>query len=236
MKTILFDLETLPLIAYTWGPKYEANLLEVLEHAKLACFAWKVLGEKKVHVVGPELTYKQRVKALWDMADEADVLIAHNAKAFDIKVMNAFFIAEGLEPPSHYRVIDTKTEARKYFRFPSNSLNDLGQMFGLGQKEETGGWSLWRACMEGDEKAWKKMLSYNKQDVVLLEQVYLKMRPYMVNHPNIGEGCICGSNNFHKRGWVYSNNGKTRRQEYRCRECRISKYGPSEKVIHSLKG
>ena len=231
MKTVLFDLETFPILGLTWGPKWEANLLEILEYSKLACFAYKVLGEKKVHVIGPELPYKQRVKALWDMADQADILIAHNGKAFDVKVMNAFFIQEGFEPPTPYRLIDTKTEAKKYFKFPSNSLNDLGHMFGLGQKEETGGYSLWKACREGDEKAWRKMLSYNKQDVILLEKVYLKMRPYMANHPNIAEGCICGCPVFHSRGWIYTQNGNSRRREFRCRDCRITKYGPTERVI-----
>lgn len=231
-RIVTFDLETFPIRALTWGPKWEANLLEIEEYCRLASFSYKVLGEKKTHVYGQNtFSYKQLVNELWKMAEEADILIAHNGKSFDVKMMNLFFIDQGLLPPSPYRLIDTKLEARKYFRFPSNSLNDLAHFMGLGQKEETGGFSLWKKCAAGDESAWKKMLSYNKQDVILLEEVYMKMRPYMTNHPTIpGEACICGCTVFHKRGWEYSANRSRRRQNYRCRDCRVSKWGPSERV------
>lgn len=232
---IVFDIETFPIRALTWGPKWEANLLEIEEYCRLASFSYKVVGEKKTYVYGQNtLSYKQLVVELWKMAEKADILIAHNGKSFDVKMMNVFFIDQGLLPPSPYRLIDTKLEARKYFRFPSNSLNDLAHFLGLGQKEETGGFSLWKKCAEGDEKAWKKMLSYNKQDVDLLEQVYLKMRPYMSNHPTVpGMACICGCTVFHKRGFEYNTNRSKRRQNFRCRDCRVSKYGVWEKTSES---
>ena len=65
---------------------------------------------------------------------------------------------------------------------------------------------LWHDCLEGDEKAWKKMVKYNNNDVVLLEKLYLKLRPYITNHPNVAvskeEGCPrCGKTNTEWRGY-----------------------------------
>ena len=35
-----------------------------------------------------------------------------------------------------------------------------------------------RKCLEDDAETWKHELEYNIQDVLLLEQVYLKLRPF----------------------------------------------------------
>jgi hypothetical protein len=39
--------------------------------------------------------------------------------------------------------------------------------------------------MNGVKSAWDKMKRYNKQDVVLLEKVYLALRPWIQNHPSL---------------------------------------------------
>jgi hypothetical protein len=39
--------------------------------------------------------------------------------------------------------------------------------------------------MWGDEKALLEMMLYNRQDVIVLENVYLKLRPYAKGHSNI---------------------------------------------------
>lgn len=69
------------------------------------------------------------------------------------------------------------------------------------------------------------MRKYNIQDVLTLEQVYLRMRPFILNHPNIGiftqdevHVCpACGSVHLHKRGTYKTNVGEY--QRYRCMDC-----------------
>ena len=81
--------------------------------------------------------------------------------------------------------------------------------------------------MEGDEKALSYMLKYNVQDVVVLEEVYLKLRPWIRNHPNVGnwldlDGPVC-SNCGHTEleliedKYYYTSIGKY--NLYRCPEC-----------------
>lgn len=237
MKIGLVDIETFPLRAFSWGPKWEANLLKITEPIQLAMFAYKTLGEKEVYAIGlPDVkNEKALVKELWRVFDQYDVLIAHNGARFDFTMGNAFFAQQGLKPPSPYQVIDTKLVAKRYFRFTSNKLDDLGTFLELGRKEQTGGMELWWDCMDNKPAAWAKMRRYNKQDVLLLEKVYLKLRPWMVNHPNsnVSDGTTmncptCAGANLIRRGFNFSKTAK--RQRYVCMSCRSWSNGPTIKT------
>lgn len=223
-KFLFYDLETGPNLAYVWG-KYQQDVIAFKEEWELLSFSYKWLGEKETYAIGRNThTEEELVKVLHGLFDTADTVIAHNGDSFDQKMANAKFIQFGLTPPSPYRSIDTKKVAKRYFRFTSNKLDDLGSRLGLGRKVETGGFSLWLGCMAGDEKAWKKMLRYNKQDTKLLERIYLKFRPWIENHPAINilegvDGCPkCGSNKLEKRGTRKVNKTSTV-QRYRCKNC-----------------
>lgn len=129
-------------------------------------------------------------------------------------------VSLGLPPPAPYKQLDTKKIAKKYFSFTSNKLDDLGRYLGIGQKLDTGGYGLWLGCEEGDPKAWKKMKRYNKQDVVLLEEVYLKLRPWIANHPAVDnrDNCPkCNSANMQKRGYGFNKTSKY--QRFQCMDC-----------------
>lgn len=223
-KILFFDIETSPNISYSWFGQYEVNIIEHIEEGYIMSFAYKFLGDKGVRSYSLDDfkgNKKKLVDKLWEVMNDSDIIVAHNGKAFDIKWANRAFIKYGLTPPSPYKVVDTLTEARSRFKFNSNRLNDLGKYLGLGEKFETGGFPLWKKCMAGDKKAYKKMVKYNKQDVVLLEKVYLKLRPFM-NHPkiNIGyEECEkCGSKNIVKNGY-HTLVGGFRKDQYQCKDC-----------------
>lgn len=242
LKILLFDVETAPNIGYTWE-KYETNVIEFIKERYLLTFTAKWLGDSKLTTLGlddfPGYSKnkecdKELCIKLWEMIDEADVVIGHNSDSFDIKVMNTRFVVNGLLPPSPYRTVDTRKEARKRFGFSSNSLNDLCTLLGIGGKHPTGGFKLWKECMAGDSKAWKKMKKYNKIDVLLLEQLYLKLRPWMKTHPNTAilkeDRCachICASTNTQRRGTIY--NKVTKYQRIFCNDCGSWTQGPIDK-------
>lgn len=192
-RILYYDIETAPLIGSSWQT-WDTNLIWIVKDWYILSFSWKWGDEKKVYVLG--LTDFKRyqkdpendielVKRLFELFSEADIVVAHNGDRFDQKKVNARIAYHGLNPPAPYKQIDTLKVARRYFAFTSNKLNDLGVYLKCGQKLDTGGADLWRKCLLGDPKAWKKMLRYNKQDVVLLEQVYMKLRPWMNNHPSL---------------------------------------------------
>lgn len=227
-KILFLDVETFPNIAYVWG-KYEQNVLKYTQQTCIATYSAKWLGEP---VFGKSLpsyagykagSYndKKLVQDIWKLLDEADIVIAHNGDDFDIRVCKARFIFHGLNPPSPFKTVDTKKVASKVARFNSNSLNDLVNLFNLGEKIKTD-FSLWEGCINGNKKSWNQMLTYNKQDVILLEKLYLKLRPWTTTHPNLalyGEAVCpkCGSKNVHFRGEAVTTTRRYRR--FQCVEC-----------------
>jgi len=218
-KIISFDLETTPSLGYVWG-KYEQNVLAFVNEWELLSFCVKYLGGKTYFYGRDELSEKELVKRLHDYMEEADILIAHNGDKFDIKKANAKFLEFGLTPPSPYKTIDTLKVARRYFALTSNKLGDLGAKLGLGNKVQTGGFSLWQGCIKNDPKSWALMAKYNRQDVVLLEKIYLRLRPWMTNHPIISQGFNCpncASTELHRRGFAYTR--KHKYQRWQCQSC-----------------
>lgn len=189
-KILLIDIETFPNLSYTWG-KYDQNVIEFKEQFCIATFVAKWLGGKVMAKALPDYpNYEPHsyddlhiVMDIWDLLHEADVVVAHNGVQFDFKMIRGRFLVHGLQPPSPYQEVDTKILAKRIARFNSNKLDDLAQLFGLGKKIKTD-FALWKGCIEGDPKAWAKMLKYNVHDVRLLERVYLKLRAYDEGHPN----------------------------------------------------
>lgn len=159
------------------------------------------------------------MESLWTLMDEADIIIAHNGERFDVPKINARFLEYGMRPPSPYKQIDTLKVAKRNFRLTSNRLDYIAKMLGFGGKLETGGMQLWVDCMKGIKEAWSKMLEYNIHDVTILEWVYLELRPWIHNHPNLAlyednEETVCpacGSKHIHFRGYAYTPVGKYRR-------------------------
>lgn len=232
MKLLLIDLETSPHTGYTWG-KYEQNVIAFTDYSQIICMAWKWYGEKEVYAECQadlkgyrpgKLEDKKLVKDLWELLDKADVVLAHNGDRFDVKVANARFVYHNLVPPSPYQTLDTKKIAKRIGMFPSNKLDDLGQYFQVGQKMQTGGFDLWAGCIAGYPESWSKMKRYNKQDIVLLEKIYMRLLPWTTNHPNYNVygdthfNCPnCGGYNVEHRGFSMNRTG--RRQRYQCKDC-----------------
>jgi hypothetical protein len=211
----------------------EGNILMTIKHWYILSFAWKWSKSSTVNVCAlPDFeTYKtdrendrELVFKLWEIINTADIVVAHNGVAFDTKKVGARFLFHGFPPPRPFFEVDTKLVAKRYFRFDSNKLNDIADYLKVGQKEKHLGFAMWKGCMEGDPKCWSDMKKYNKKDVVLLEKIYLAMRPYIRNHPNIGlmkgfsQACpVCGGINIVDSGVGYTRVNETER--VRCKDC-----------------
>lgn len=192
-RTLIYDIETSPIISYNWGI-WEQNAIKVIQDWQIICFAYKWLGERKIHFVAQwqfkghkngvrNLNDKHVVNELWELFNEADIVVAHNGDSFDQKKSQARMMIHKLSPPAPYKQIDTKKVAKRYGAFTSNKLDDLGNYLGGGRKEQTGGFSLWEGCMDGESKAQRKMEKYNRMDVQRLEELYLSLRPWITTHP-----------------------------------------------------
>lgn len=235
-KILSFDIETAPVKAYVWRIwKENIGINQIQSDWYILCWCAKWVGHKKVYSSAlPDFPahYKKSpesdlkiLKPLWDLIDEADIVVTHNGNRFDIPKTNSRFLVNGMPPPSPVRSVDTFQIAKQKFGFTSNKLDFIGQHLGCGKKIQTGGFELWTGCIDGDEKAWRKMVRYCAQDVRLLEKVYLKLRPWARTHPVYSLYCDdeemrchrCGSANLSPNGHEYTQAGRYKR--YRCEDC-----------------
>ena len=240
LKLLFFDIETSPNLAYVWG-QYEQNVIKQVKESEIISIAWKWLDGKKIYslCLGDLRGNKEKelVKTLHTLINDADVVVAHNGKRFDIRMANRAFIRYGLTPPSPYKIIDTLTVIKNKFKLNSNHLNDVGEYFNVGKKVETGGFGLWIGCMANKKSSWNTMKKYNRGDVELLEKVYKKILPWIDNHPylnleNLFTCPNCGSTHLQSRGWSISTMFKSKR--YQCVEC--GKWRLGEKIRYKDKG
>ena len=232
-KILLLDIETSPAKVYSWGI-YEQDIPinHIIDYPHLLCWSAKWLGEDKI-LSDAQINYPTAFKknpkddskvarSIHALLDECDIAVAHNGDQFDFKKLNTFFLKNGMAAPSPYRTIDTKKVSKGNFGFISNKLDSLCRELEIGAKLQHSGMSLWTGCMAGDRAAWATMIRYNKQDVKLLEELYLELLPYMKTHPGIhfadSLSCPnCTSKDTQKRGWIINRGGKY--QRHQCRQC-----------------
>jgi predicted RNA-binding Zn-ribbon protein involved in translation (DUF1610 family)/DNA polymerase elongation subunit (family B) len=233
-KVLIFDIETSHTEYQTrvfspWNQNLRPD--DIIKPWYILCWSAKWLFEDEIYNAkcskkevkkGDD---KRIAQALWNMIDEADVVIAHNLNKFDRKIAQTRFLKNGMYLPSPYQTIDTLLHARKQFKIPSNRLDYLGEYLGVGRKLETEK-GLWDKVEDGDEGAMERMQSYCDVDVELLERVYLELRPFIQPHPNLGlfiennfdQTCpSCGGNHLSVIG-EYATTVNTY-DAYRCDDC-----------------
>ncbi|MGW0930668.1 ribonuclease H-like domain-containing protein [Streptomyces sp. NPDC002644] len=221
------DIETSPNLAHVWGLwQQNVGLNQLLESGEVICFAAKWYGEEEVSFYSSFHNGKDlMVEVAHDLLDKADAVIHFNGQRFDIPHLNREFVEAGLTPPSPYAQIDLLKVVKKNFRFPSNKLDYVTKALGLDHKVQNSGHQLWVRCMAGDFQAWEEMKAYNMQDVVITEQLYDRLLPWISGHPSVGlyeEGgerqCAnCGSENVSLQGKAYTSVSIF--QRYKCEDC-----------------
>lgn len=215
-RILLYDIETslLPVAVFSLTHNDYIHPDSILSERYIISASWQWEGEEKVHAVSviddPKRFDKNPhddlfvVKTLHNVMSEADVLVGHNSDQFDNKWVRTRILFHGLPPLPPITTLDTFKVGKKHFNFCSNKLDYIGKFLGLGKKAHTSP-GLWMRVLNGEKKAVREMVEYNKQDVVLLGKVFHKLRPYMDNRINRelfgGTGCPrCGSSKIQSRG------------------------------------
>ena len=237
-KILLFDIETALMEVYVWGLYKQriphTNIIKDKDGSEKSWFVlswaakWLFDDNVQSDIVTPSESKsrndKRILKSIWKLLDEAEIVIGHNLDRFDIRKLNARFIDNDINPPSPFRSIDTLKVARKEFAFVSYKQDFLTKHFELENKLKTE-FQLWVDCMQGDQSRLDEMAKYNRHDVMGLEQVYLKLRPYIKNHPNLGvlvdmDVCpTCGCEYLDETDSVYFTTAN-KFPVYRCQGCK----------------
>ena len=233
-KLFTFDIETLPITASVWG-LFDQNvgLSMVQEDWAMLSYAGRFMGERKVYYGDTRDSLdirddKDIIAQLCALLDEADIVIGHNVRKFDMKKVRARAILHGLKPFREPKVIDTMLMARSVGAFTSNKLEYLSGHLTNEKKSSHGkfaGFALWAGVMANNPAAWDELKKYNVKDVVVTEKLYMALRPWAKGMPNLAQfyddtdqRCPrCGSPKLWEAGTIHTTVGEYR--QYTCGGC-----------------
>lgn len=225
MKILLLDIETSPITAYTWG-LFNQNIpiKAIVDSGGVLCWAAKWYNDTDIMYRSILNGKRKMLKEIHKLLDEADVVVHYNGARFDIPTLNKEFVIADMPPPAPFAQVDLLKTARKNFKFPSNKLDYVSRVLGYEGKFAHEGFDLWIKCMQKDKEAWQRMEEYNIQDVLVLEDVYKRLLPWIKNHPNAGivhglsHVCpSCSSTKVQRRGYNFTQAGKY--QRFQCTNC-----------------
>jgi DNA polymerase III alpha subunit (gram-positive type) len=253
-KILLWDLETLPIMAFVWGMwKQNVRGQAILKDKSIICGSYKWLHERKVHTlsIGDDAKafkkdpYNDRVvvERMIPLLEEADFCVAHNGDKFDYRILKAQGIIHGL-PGFRARKVDTLSMAKAAGLFPrGNKLEDLAEVLGVARKGKVN-YDWWkRIALDSCPASLAKMVKYCEQDVKVLEALFLKLLPHAENVlPDInlltgGDrdsiACNrCGSEKIYKHGKYMKN--VLVYQRYKCQTCGSTFIG--RKALNAKRG
>lgn len=231
-KILYLDLESAPSVVVAFN-RFKVNVSQeavLREGGWLISYAYKWQGDTEVqgNVLAPDEALNADDSGLclelWELVEQADAVVYHNGLNFDLPLLKARMMVNGLPPIRKVKSIDT-LQIMKEFKLNSNKLNSLGVQLGLGKKLDHEGLNLWVRCMEGDSEALQHMLAYNKVDIELLEELYNSVKMYSTRHPNLAVNLgdklrcnICCSDKVKPTGNTVSTNLSVF-TEYVCEEC-----------------
>lgn len=233
-KILFYDIEWSPATALIWRA-YDENVSpeQLLDPGGLLCFS-AIKGDTGEVIFHSEWGdgHKRMVKKLHELLEWADAVVTYNGDRYDLPKTLGEFVLAGLLPPPPPTSIDLYKTVKK-LGFIVNKLAFIGPFLKVGEKIRHEGFSLWRSVLEGDKAAQKRMEEYCIQDSELLVGLYEKLRPFIRNHPHLGEAgaseCgACGSHNLQKRG--FRRTKAFRIQRLQCSDCGSWQDGSRSKV------
>lgn len=183
-KLLVFDIETTSL---------EANRGHILCAAakwvgKPQKFVWRIDDNPKYGDTPTSMSDDSAiVRSLVELAREADAVIAYYGGygKFDVPYVNTRALANGLEPLPELTVIDPFETSKRVLKLSRNSMGTVAFALGLQKQKTQVPWEIWQRAQYGDKKALDIIVEYNINDIEVLEDVYLAMRPLIRNHPYV---------------------------------------------------
>lgn len=218
-KVLFLDIETSPIFAAMWSMWQQGVGLNQIESDWIIlsfCAKWshseEVIYKDLRGKVGEE-DDSELAEDLFNLLNEADVVVAHNGRKFDVKKINARLLMNGFPKPSPFKIVDTLEIAKKQFAFTSNKLEYLTDKLCETKKSKHAkfsGYQLWAECLKDNFEAWDEMREYNQLDVLSLEELYYVLSSWSNVIPNdaLYVDSILDMSEWEKYGFYYTSLGK----------------------------
>lgn len=183
-KILFYDIETSFCKGHFWRPGWNQTIHphQITEHAKIISIHWKWQGGKVQHLHWglKKQCDKKMLKKFIKELERADLVCTHNGKKFDTPWLRTRAMYHDLDFPHDLREVDTYKLAKKYLNLPSYSLKEVCNYYGLESKKDAGGIQTWvDVVYHKSQEALDHLLYYGDGDIISLEAVYNKLRPYI---------------------------------------------------------
>lgn len=179
-KILFYDVETIPFQAWVFqcgkqvvSPK---QLVKGHNTPDIICIGYMWSTDKKATslIWDGKQNSKKMIKKFTKIAEKADVIIGKNNVRFDDKYVNTLRMVHDLagNPEVMRKVDDLESQMRRNFKLPSNSLEYISTLLGLGGKNSMQ-LSDWIAIVQDKcPVALKKMVTYCQKDVVDTKKIW----------------------------------------------------------------
>jgi hypothetical protein len=254
-KIILYDLETMPdmdaaMEVFPQLSQYPGLTLKA-EINSIICFGYKEYGVGKT----------AKCKSVWDMPgwsgdinddkelcqfihdtlsnESVDAVVTFNGKRFDEKFVQTRLAIHGLDFLTKVKHYDLYQVVKQNFTFFRNNLKTAAKRLTSEFKMSHDGWDMWVKVRKLVGTAMVTMVQYCKQDVLVMEPMFKRLRPLIKGLPNHNfikpsgqKTCCraCGSTLLKVHGYTYSQT--TRKKRLLCKSCKAT-FTPSK---HELEG
>lgn len=185
-SVLVLDIETSLMTAYVFntGEQY-VGYSDIKDDWYIMAWGAKWAGDPDSKIIY-KASYtgddSKILKPLWDLLNEADIVLTQNGTKFDARKINARFMLNGFPPPKPYVHFDTFRLTKKVASFTSHSLEYLSSKFCTKHKKTSHakypGKKLWVECSAGNHDAQDEMKRYNIKDVLSTEELYLKIKAW----------------------------------------------------------
>lgn len=191
-----FDLETSLMQGYffdIWEQNIPMSRVTKQSHLLSASWAFNDSEPQGVRMTPEDVKTGndlEIVVKLIEALNSCDVAVSFNGRRFDFKKLNTRAIYWGLPPVVIPKNIDLMLDAKRLFKFPSNSMQNISDYLSLDGKISTSSSRLWERCMEYDnydvcDNALQEMLTYNLQDIRATRDLHYKFMGWSKTTPNI---------------------------------------------------
>lgn len=175
------------------------------DFANCFCFGYMYHGEKHGRVVSmldvdkPCRTCHRLDTAKDDalmprihkILSEADIWVTWYGKGFDAKFLNTRILDAGLPPLPDVPHVDLYWTARSNLALTSNRLANVQEFLQSKTEKTRLTKRIWRRAQAGHVQELKYIIDHCQKDVEVLDQVYVKLRPYVRQHPRVAGANTC---------------------------------------------
>lgn len=196
----------------------------------ILCIGYKWHGHPKVHIPtildyskNNFLDDKGLVREFAKVYETADYAVGHYASRYDVPMIQSKLLRYDLPPLAPIPLIDTWRVARDTFKFHNNRLATIQGFLGLAHSKTPISFDDWLQAAHGNKKALKQVVEHCRLDVLVLEEAFTKLRPWIKNEPSRrlfddnGTCISCGGNHLNRRGFQVAKTKKYARLQ--CQDC-----------------